>query len=518
MSIPHPNDGSYSSVTMRQLRVLLDPCLLPTAILQWNKILYINPAGRTLLGKEQAEQVFSESILGWGEGNGWDGCKTDPSASEEGRRIRIQSLMRRKEQIAIPRKRWIRVQQRWVRQENRTLIVDVQAWPIPLAGGNGIQISFADITQAFQEEQSQQTAKEQLALAIDSANLGIWSYDRLTDTFHCSKPCKQLLGIAWDEDLSYASFLALVHPEDRPRFERTMQHSFSHENGGKYSCDFRIVRPDDEMRWIASKGRVGFATIHGSCNAVRLDGIVLDITDLRQTDAALREKEKLAAAGRLAACIAHEINNPLEAVTNLLYLLENSTLQTDQRQYIKSAQKEVDRIIDITKLTLRFYRDPGPPTQCDLPEIIESVLAMFANRIAGSNIRIERRYGKGPAIFGAREELRQVVMNLIQNALDAMPHGGRLLVRTRAGTQWPDGRKGLRITIADTGYGIDPGILTRIFEPFFTTHTTISTGLGLWLCAGAVQQHKGTIRVKSIQHHDRSGTVFSIFLPLDRRK
>ena len=518
MPLPHPNGESSSSVTMQQLRAFLDPCPVPTAILQWSKILYINPAGRTLLGKDQAEQVFSESILGWGEGNGWSEDKIDSVESEAGRRIRIQSLMRRKEQIAIPRKSWIRVHKKWVRQESRTLIVDVQAWPIPLSGGNGIQISFADITQGIQEEQTQQTAKEQLALAIDSAYLGIWRYDLLTEKFHCSKPCKQIFGLGWEEDLSYASFLALVHPEDRPRFERTMQHSFGAENGGKYSCDFRLVRPDHEMRWIASKGRIFFAKIDGCRKPVRLDGIVLDITDLRQTDASLREKEKLAATGRLAACIAHEINNPLEAVTNLLYLLENSLLQPDQRQYLKSAQQEVDRIIDITKLTLRFYRDPGPPSQCDLPEIIESVLVLFGNRITGSHIRVERRYGKGTSVFGAREELRQVVMNLIQNALDAMPHGGRLLVRTRRGTQGSDGRKGLRITIADTGHGIDPGILPRIFEPFFTTRTTVSTGLGLWLCAGAVQQHGGIIRVKSLQRHDKSGATFSIFLPLDRRK
>ncbi|MEO6965307.1 MAG: PAS domain-containing protein, partial [Acidobacteriaceae bacterium] len=159
MSLPPPNDGSSSSVTMQQLRAFLDSSPIPTAILQWNKILYINPAGRALLGKDQAEQIFSKSILGWGNGDRLSENKMDPVESEENRRIRIQSLMRRKEQIAIPRKSWIRVQNKWIRQENRPLIVGVQAWPIPLSGGNGIQISFADITQDIQEEQAQETAK-----------------------------------------------------------------------------------------------------------------------------------------------------------------------------------------------------------------------------------------------------------------------------------------------------------------------------------------------------------------------
>jgi signal transduction histidine kinase len=327
-----------------------------------------------------------------------------------------------------------------------------------------------------------------------------------------------MFGLPADAELDQAGLLKLLHAEDRERTEYAVQQSLDPKGSGKYSCDYRVVRPDGEIRWIAATGRVLFSDVYGCRTAARLVGTLLDITGLRQTDACLRETEKLAATGRLAASLAHEINNPLEAITNLLYLLQGGSLVDEQRRYVELAEQELSRVIEIATQALRFYRDPGAPTQCDVAEIIDSVLALFGRRIEGSGILVERRYCSVAFLLGAREELRQVLVNLVHNAMDAMPRGGRLLIRIKPETGWRTRRKGIRLIVADTGHGMDPVTMKRMFEPFFTTRTSVGTGLGLWLSAGMIQKHGGTIRVKSRQHPNRSGTVFSIFLPFDRRQ
>lgn len=217
--------------------------------------------------------------------------------------------------------------------------------------------------------------------------------------------------------------------------------------------------------------------------------------------------EKLAATGRLAASIAHEINNPLEAVTNLIYLLRHASDATERESYLELAEEEIKRVSEIATQTLRFYRDPAGPTMCDVNALLSSVLTLFHGRTHLLRIEPEVRMGEGAVVYGSVGELRQVFVNLVSNALDAMPESGRLYVRTcRHGGE----RAGLRVTVGDTGLGMDAATRERLFRPFFTTKSSTGTGLGLWLSLEILNKHGATIRVRSAKER---GTVMSVFFP-----
>jgi PAS domain S-box-containing protein len=491
--------------TLEQMRMVLDLSPVPTALLQWDQLQYLNPAAIELLGGDGAEELFLRQVLGWNH----------PDQREEDRRKQIKEWTRQPEQISLAQKNWARRNGRWIRQSGDALLLEVRATPIPLNGGNGVQITFPRIAAS---QQAAFERHEQLQLALETGRIGIWDMDPRTGEIHWSNRCHEIFGIEDEEHTDYADFLSKVHTEDRDRVDRAVQNSLRPGGTGEYGADYRILYPNGEVRWIAAVGRAFFTQVDGRSLATRMIGIALDITRLRQTDASVSQNEKLNVTGRLAASIAHEINNPLEAITNLLYLLHEGPLEEEQRRYIRLAQQELARVTDITVQALRFYRDPSAPVQCNIAEIIDSALTLMGGRFLASHIQVERRYSRGATVFGAREELRQVIVNLVHNAMDAMPHGGRLLARTKITTHWRSGRAGVCITIADTGHGMDRPTMQRMFEPFFTTRAAVGTGLGLWLCTGIVEKHGGTIRVKSCQNPIRTGTVVTIFLPFDRRK
>ncbi len=243
------------------------------------------------------------------------------------------------------------------------------------------------------------------------------------------------------------------------------------------------------------------------------------LQEYRMAQEALRKSEKLAVAGRLAASIAHEINNPLESVTNLLYLLRTSE-PAQYPQYLEQAESELARVTEITKQTLRFYREPATPSPVGVAEIVESVLALHRARLQGSSVEVRLEMEAKNQILAAKGELRQVLSNLITNALDAMRNGGRLTIRAKDASDVADGmRRGVRLSVADTGSGIPADILKHVFEPFVSTKGDTGTGLGLWVTAEIVRKLSGRIRVRSRTADDvknsseHSGTVFSVFWP-----
>jgi signal transduction histidine kinase/HAMP domain-containing protein len=262
--------------------------------------------------------------------------------------------------------------------------------------------------------------------------------------------------------------------------------------------------------------------VHTTPHQVRWVGlIVMDASDRKRSEDALRKTEKLAATGRLAASIAHEINNPLEAITNLLYLLTNhADLQEPARSYVGMAEHEVRRISEITQQTLRFYRQSTLPARTNLSELLDSVLSLNQGRLRNLGIAVEKGYDSNTSLYCFAGELRQVFANLIGNAIDAMPAGGRLVLRARRSRDWSDhdglgSRLGVRFQVADTGSGMTPEVRKHIFEPFFTTKEVTGTGLGLWVSSEIVAKHKGSMRVRS--HSDKlggkSGTIFELFFP-----
>ncbi len=250
------------------------------------------------------------------------------------------------------------------------------------------------------------------------------------------------------------------------------------------------------------------ATVQSGLRARKRQYEVRDqMEQYRQAEIALRKSEKLALAGRLAASIAHEINNPLTAITNLHYLMARSESLHEMKELLAIADEELARVAEIAKQTLKFHRESSRST-VDLREIIESVLALYRARLRAVGIEVTTEFGPATAIEGFAGELRQIFANLVGNALDAMRNGGRLLIRVRPATQ--GGVAGVRVIVADSGTGIPRGVRPLLFEPFVSTKGNTGTGLGLWVAAEIARHHEGSIRLKS---REQAGTVFAVFLP-----
>jgi PAS domain S-box-containing protein len=242
-------------------------------------------------------------------------------------------------------------------------------------------------------------------------------------------------------------------------------------------------------------------------------GVVLvfhDVTIDRAAQEVLRKTEKLSAAARLSATVAHEINNPLEAVTNLLFLANNAPdVPEPVRQHLTLAEQELERVAHITRQTLGFYRDSNQSEAVDLATIAEAVLNLYRNKILSKRLQIERALGPCPAVWGNPGELRQVVSNLLSNAIDAAPTEGQILLRT-ATVSTPEGTRA-EFAVEDNGPGIDPANRKAIFDAFFTTKKDVGTGLGLWVSQEIVARHHGALELRDPKI--LSGACFAVSLP-----
>ena len=279
-------------------------------------------------------------------------------------------------------------------------------------------------------------------------------------------------------------------------------------------------KPSRPWTWLASA-----YPVRTNPQQVRWVGvIVLDTSERKRSEDALRKTEKLAATGRLAASIAHEINNPLEAITNLLFLLRNfCRLEDPALNYVTMAEHEAQRIAEITQQTLRFYRQSTLPARANMAELLDSVLSLYQGRLNALDIQVERDYDASMDLFCFAGEVRQVFANLVGNAIDATSKGGRLVVRARRSRNWKlPGQKGVRFVVADTGVGMDEAVRERVFEAFFTTKEVTGTGLGLWVSHEIIMKHRGVVHVRSRiapkgepTEGKGSGAVFQIFFPDD---
>lgn len=239
--------------------------------------------------------------------------------------------------------------------------------------------------------------------------------------------------------------------------------------------------------------------------------------EVRRAADAMRENQKMITIGRLTASIAHEINNPLTAITNLLYLISAEPgLSDNVRRYLELAQGELQRVVQISRQTLSFYRETAAPVRLRLSNLLEEVLVLYARRLIDKHIEIVRQYVDDEEVIVFPGEIRQVFSNLIANAVEASGVGGRLLLRLRRSRLWSDEEiSGIRVSIGDTGSGIDPAIRRRLGEPFFTTKGERGTGLGLWVTQSIIKRYGGHLWLHSSTRPERHGTIFSIFLPLN---
>jgi PAS domain S-box-containing protein len=244
-------------------------------------------------------------------------------------------------------------------------------------------------------------------------------------------------------------------------------------------------------------------------------GVVLvfrDATYHRKSQEVLRKAEKLAAAARLAATVAHEINNPLEAVGNLIYLAKAAPeMPTEATEQLTLAEQELARVSHLTRQTLGFYRESTAAVSVEVPALIESVLALYSNKFNSKNITVVREFGECPPIYVVRGEMNQVVANLISNAADAVGNNGTITIRL-ACREDSDGPV-VHMVVEDDGPGITEENAKRIFEPFFTTKKDVGTGLGLWVVKEIVERHGGAVELRSHNGHTPCGAAFTVLLP-----
>jgi len=243
-----------------------------------------------------------------------------------------------------------------------------------------------------------------------------------------------------------------------------------------------------------------------------------EINELKRAQTALLQSEKLAAVGRLASSIAHEINNPLEAVMNLIYLARQHSEDSEAQAYLDTADQEIRRVSIIANQTLRFHKQASRPQAINSASLYSTVLGIYEGKLRNSDVIVEQKFRTEEPIVCFEGDIRQVLNNLVGNAIDAMPSGGSLLIRSRKGKHWATGRDGVVLTIADTGYGMSPETLRNIYEAFFTTKGLSGTGLGLWVSQEIVERHKGSLRVRSSEREGKSGTVFTLFLPFETER
>jgi two-component system, NtrC family, sensor kinase len=244
----------------------------------------------------------------------------------------------------------------------------------------------------------------------------------------------------------------------------------------------------------------------------------LEITERMRMEQALIRSEKLAVTARLAATMAHEINNPLEAITNLIYLLGPLQTTPEGKAYVATMEEQVKGLSRIATQMLKFHRDNNLPAEFKLSAVVREVLDFYRPYAERQGVIFSQRVETEGIVVGFRGEIAQVVTNLVINALAATPAGGKVMVHLYPAPPWlgeVHHHRGYCLSVADTGSGIDPQHRARIFEPFFTTKGDKGTGLGLWLCAGIVNRVGGSIRVWSTRRPGRSCTCFSVFLPGD---
>ena len=357
------------------------------------------------------------------------------------------------------------------------------------------------------ESRADHTMREMAAI-VEYSSDAIYSTHPDGTITSWNRAAEQLYGYSSEEAVG-SPVARLAPPERGDELEQNRKIL----NGGGHVASYRTER----MRKDGTRCPV-LLSVSSLRNArgeiVGASAIARDISAEKQSEEAVRRSEKLATTGRLAASIAHEINNPLEAVVNLLHLARHDSSHAGE--YLTMAEQEVGRVARLAQQTLGFVRDASSPTAMDPAAIMDEILQLYSRKLDGRQIRVTRRYRNHSQISGYSGELRQLLANLLVNAVDAMPEGGTLQLRVATSRDWSSGNEGVRITVADSGSGIPRQHLTQIFEPFYTTKKETGTGLGLWVSRGIVQKHGGSIRVRSRTEGDSTGTVFSIFLPQRR--
>lgn len=382
----------------------------------------------------------------------------------------------------------------------------VRAFPTP----EGIAVLFQDVTQQRRAESALAETARRLRQALDAGEFGTWAWNKDTGLIDFDERGASIFGTPPHTPVSRDQIRErMVVPEDLPRTPSSLRDVLA--SSGVYHAEYRIKR-GGEQHWISAHG---LATYNQSgTEVVGMTGTVQDITARKAQEATLRQSEKLAATGRLAATIAHEINNPLEAVTNLIYIAKTDpTVPPSIQRLLETADNELARVAQIAQQTLGFYRDTTRPGVMDLSRLIQDVVDLFERKLRYKKLTCRVQIASGLSVYGLPGEIRQVFSNLLVNAIEASDNA-EILVRAR--TRSVRGVAGVSCLIADRGCGISAAVSDRLFSPFFTTKQAVGTGLGLWVTKGIVEKHGGAIGFRTCTEPP-SGTVFRVFLPAENK-
>jgi signal transduction histidine kinase len=344
-----------------------------------------------------------------------------------------------------------------------------------------------------------------LVQAQQGSNSAAWMYSTRDRSLRWAEGGAQVFGRRFSEMDLPDSAMQFILEEDRERLLRTVQSGIA--AGGSFQVDFRVRWPSGEVHWLESRGTVS------PFNPDLWHGVTVDITERKNAEIALVRSEKLAAIGRLSATIAHEVNNPLEAVTNLLFLaMAEPDVPARSRDYLTRADQELSRLATIARRTLSFVRPRTSAGPARLNEIVENVVEMFRPRSIsrGGEIRIIR--DSDLMLPMSADDLRQILTNLVSNACDALPDAGGLIEIETC----PRGDGAVSISIRDNGSGILPEDRPRVFDAFFTTKIDVGTGIGLWVTRDLVEKNGGRIYLETKEIPPGFRTVFRIDFPAPR--
>jgi PAS domain S-box-containing protein len=371
------------------------------------------------------------------------------------------------------------------------------------------------LTRKFEESQKAQqyqrdSAKRlsEVAAIVESSDDAILSKDLTGQIMSWNEAATRIFGYSREEIVG-SSILRLI-PQELQYEEKTILAKIRAGERIDHYETIRITKGGErlDVSLSISPIRDDAGTIVGASKILR------NISDKKRTEASLLQAEKIAAAGRMAATIAHEVNNPLEAVMNLIYLAKsNAEDAAEVRTFLNAAEGEISRVSHIAKQTLGFYRDNDSPIETSLPELAARAIRVYSPKCKDAGISIVENLNSTRQVVLRKGEIMQVISNLIANAIYAMPGGGTLSISAED-VDSPDA-SGVVLTVKDSGVGISAEQLPRIFEAFFTTRSTIGTGIGLFVAKQFVEGHGGKISVESSTDPASHGTRMSIFLPLE---
>ena len=376
----------------------------------------------------------------------------------------------------------------------------------PIKDDDGTIVGASKIGRDISERRRADENRYRLAAIVDSADDAIIGKDLNGIITSWNQGAQRLFGYREDEIIGQ-SIVRMV-PEDLRHEEEEILRKL---RAGEKIEHYETIRlsKDGEIREVS----ITISPIRNRAGAiVGASKIARDISDRKKTERLAVQAEKLATTGRMAAAIAHEINNPLASVLNLVFLVRQGGMSPeDIQKNLLLAERELERVSHLARQTLGYYRDSGAPSEVHLSDLMENVLSVYRNKMLAHNIVVDAQYSDLRKISVRPGEIVQVFSNLITNSIDAMPHGGKLSISITKEIR--ANRDGFQIVISDTGHGIQRENLVKIFQPFFTTKGLLGTGIGLWVARQITERHDGQISISSGTEPGNSGTVVTVYLP-----